>query len=67
MLSAMEKNPFVVMGSDYKDIDYERVWRTELEKQCRRKKTQSTGGWAPLPDTRCFSVSIHLSGTARLL
>lgn len=58
MLSAMEKNPFVVMGSDYKDIDYERVWRTELEKQCRRKKTQSTG-WSRNVPVEAFVVNIR--------
>lgn len=63
MLSAMDKNPFVVMGSEYKDIDFERVWRTELEKQSRRKKAQSTGGLPTLPETRCFSLFIHFLGT----
>lgn len=43
MLTALEQNPFVVMGSDLRDIDCERVWRAELEKICKRKKEQSTG------------------------
>lgn len=43
MLAAMDKNPFVVMGSNFRDIDYERVWRNELDKRLRRKQTQSTG------------------------
>jgi hypothetical protein len=43
MLAAMEKNPFVVMGSQHRDIDYERVWRNELEKRMGRKLLQSTG------------------------
>lgn len=43
MLAAMEKNPFVVMGSEKRDIDYERVWNNELDKRLRRKQLQNTG------------------------
>jgi hypothetical protein len=53
MLAAMEKNPFVVMGSQHRDIDYERVWRNELEKRMRRKLLQSTG----VPDSRSQDFS----------
>jgi hypothetical protein len=43
MLAALDKNPFVVMGSPYRDIDYERVWNNELNKRAGRKARQSTG------------------------
>jgi hypothetical protein len=43
MLAALDKNPFVVMGSEYRDIDCERVWRVELERRLKRTKAQSTG------------------------
>lgn len=55
MLAALDKNPFVVMGSPYRDIDYERVWTNELNKRQGRKAPKSTGQghsgsschWAP--------------------
>jgi hypothetical protein len=43
MLAALDKNPFVVMGSPYRDIDYERVWNNELTKRAGGKTRQSTG------------------------
>lgn len=43
MLAALEKNPYVVMGSAQRDIDCERVWRAELDKRLRSKQAQNTG------------------------
>lgn len=43
MLAALDKNPLVVMGSPFRDIDYERVWNNELSKRAGRKARQSTG------------------------
>jgi hypothetical protein len=48
MFAALEKNPFVVMGSEYRDIDCERVWRVELDRRLKRTKAQSTGKAASL-------------------
>lgn len=44
MFAALEKNPFVVMGSPYRDIDCERVWRNELNRRLGSKARQNTGG-----------------------
>lgn len=64
MLAAMEKNPFVVMGSQHRDIDYERVWRNELDKRMNRKLLQSTGAL----DSRCLlSYSLLFSWPELLL
>lgn len=48
MFAALEQNPFVVMGSEYRDIDFERVWRVELERRLKCTKAQSTGEAASL-------------------
>jgi hypothetical protein len=49
MLAAQEKNPFVVMGNDSRDIDYETTWRAHLAKVARKKQVAAgaglRGGW----------------------
>lgn len=57
MLAAMEKNPFVVMGSEKRDIDYERVWRNELEKRVTRRQLANTG-WSRNVTVEAFVVNI---------
>lgn len=41
MLAAMGKDPFLVLGSEHRDIDYERVWRNHLTKVSRNKAAKT--------------------------
>lgn len=37
MFAAMGKDPFLVAGSEHRDIDYERFWRNRLAKLSHKK------------------------------
>jgi hypothetical protein len=63
MLAAMDGNPFVVLGSEQRDIDVERVWRRHLEQQARRKQLGSTG-WARNVMVEAFVVNIRGAAAA---
>eukprot|EP00878_Enallax_costatus_P003598 GHUV01003812.1.p1 GENE.GHUV01003812.1~~GHUV01003812.1.p1 ORF type:complete len:573 (+),score=199.32 GHUV01003812.1:368-2086(+) len=56
MLKAMGKDDFLVLGHDYRDIDYERVWRNHLSKVSHDKSART--GWSRQVVVEAFVVNI---------
>jgi hypothetical protein len=44
MLAAMDGRPFVTMGSECREIDFERVWSNHIAKLAKRKKGSTDTG-----------------------
>lgn len=56
MLAAMDGRPFVTMGSNYREIDFEQVWSAHLSKLAKRKSTDT--GWSRQVSVEAFVVNI---------
>jgi hypothetical protein len=44
MLAAMDGRPFVTMGSEYREVDFERVWSSHISKLAKKKKGSTNTG-----------------------
>lgn len=62
MFAAKGSDPFLVLGSDHRDIDYERVWRNRLAKLSHKKVRRQ--GWSRQVLVEAFVVNIKHAAAA---